>query len=157
MSNNNISPGARAIDNIHDLSGKEAVFDICVHIITYLMQAWAVRKCCQVQEGDDQGIGKVLKIESGFPLAVQSLLVGQASLPRHRTAPHQAVTQNGPLKEFTVKTKSQCVMMLLTSLTPLPFTEMNILLTTDESTWQKVHILGKTKNQSGEIYPKYIY
>ncbi len=129
MSFNSLSPCTRATDNIHNFSRKEALFDISVHIITYLMQTWAVGKCCQVQKGDEQRIGKALKIKSGFPLALQGLLVGQAGLPRHGTAPYKTVTQNGPLKEFTGKTKTQCV-MFLTILTPI-YTDMNVLITTD--------------------------
>lgn len=98
-----VLPGTRATDNIYHLSGKEALFDVGVHIIAYLVQSYAVCKCSKVQEGDHERSWKVLKILSGLPLALQSLLVGQARLSCHRTTPHQAVTQNGPLKKFTVE------------------------------------------------------
>lgn len=57
----------------------------------------------EVKQGHHQAGGETLQTLLGPPLTLQGLLVGQARLARNSTAPHKAVTQYGPLKEFTAK------------------------------------------------------
>lgn len=100
-------PGSIASCNVHRLSGEEAVFDEDVDILAELRQPAAVAQRSQVEQRHHQRRREALQILLCPPLALHRLQVGEACSPRQSTAPHQTVTQDGPLEELTEETEEE--------------------------------------------------
>lgn len=97
-------PGSVTSSNVHRLSGEEAVFDEDVDILAELCQPAAVAQCGQVEQRHHQRWREALQTLLRPPLALHRLQVGEARSPRQSAAPHETVTQDGPLKELTEET-----------------------------------------------------
>lgn len=89
--------------HIHHLPRKEPVFDKIIDILAELCQPTALAQGSKVEQGHHQGLGEAPKTLPRPPFTLHRLKVSEACSPCQSTAPHQAVTQNGPLKELTVE------------------------------------------------------
>lgn len=99
-------PGSVVSRDVHRLSREEAVFNEDVNVLAELRQPAAAAGSGQVKQRQHQGCREALQTLPGPPLALHRLQVGEARPSRQSAAPHQTVTQDGPLEELTADRKS---------------------------------------------------
>lgn len=94
-------PGSIASCHVHRLSRKETVLGEHVDILAELRQSAPAAHGSEVEQRQNQRGWEAAKAEPGPPFAVHRLQVGEACSACQRAAPHQTVTQDGPLEKLT--------------------------------------------------------